>query len=160
MSMLDPGETSFFELAEAYRTEGLLADAIRLCREGLARYPDALRGRLILARSLLAAGDVSQAALELAWVRATAPEHPEVVEVARELASRRSREHAPVSGEPASPSGEEADPLASPTLAGLYASQGDDVRAAAIHKELRARRQQDHLHLLEAYRGAARRARA
>jgi hypothetical protein len=159
--MLDPGETSVFELAEAYRTEGLLVDAIRLCRDGLTRYPDSLRGRLILARSLLTAGDVSQAALELAWVRAAAPEHAEVLDLAREMAAHRSRERSPTSGKPADPSdGETVDPLASPTLAGLYASQGDDVRAAAIRQELRTRRLQEHLHRLEVYRSAARRARA
>jgi hypothetical protein len=159
--MLDPGETSFFELADAYRVEGLLPDALRLCRDGLARYPASLRGRLILAKSLLASGEVSQAASELAWARASAPEHPEVLELGRELESRWIRESFSASGEPTDPGASEvADPLASPTLAGLYASQGDDLRAAAIRKELRVRRQQDHLHLLEAYRSASRRARA
>jgi predicted Zn-dependent protease len=161
MSMQDPGETSFFELADAYRVEGLLADAVRLCRDGLARHPASLRGRLILAKALLASGDVSQAALELAWARASDPEHPEVLDLAREMESRRARESSSASGDPTDSSGgEPADPLASATLANLYASQGDDLRAAAIHKELRTRRQQDHLHLLEAYRNAARHARA
>ena len=60
----DPGSLAFAPLADAYRKAGRTGDAIRLCREGLERYPEYGTARLILAKALLDAGDPEGALAE------------------------------------------------------------------------------------------------
>ena len=50
----DPGSLAFAQLADLYRKSGRIEEAILLCREGLARYPDYTTARLILAKALVA----------------------------------------------------------------------------------------------------------
>jgi tetratricopeptide (TPR) repeat protein len=58
----DSSSLAFAPLADLYRKVGRTADAIRLCREGLARYPHYTTARLVLAKAL-AAEDATDAAL-------------------------------------------------------------------------------------------------
>ena len=56
----DPTSLAFAPLADAYRKTGRVRDAIRLCREGLERFPHYVTARLILSKALLefeASGD-------------------------------------------------------------------------------------------------------
>lgn len=166
-------DTSFVPLAEAYRREGLLEDAIRICREGLAKCPDALRGRIVLGQSLLDVGQIGQAIVELARVEREGRQDPEILtrlcevhlggaqkwavgaEIARGSAvpvdaqatetPQAAWAEPPVLilGEAGQPEQEAApsersvsDPLASTTLAGLYASQGDAATADAMLRRL------------------------
>jgi len=162
-------EASFVRLADAHRCEGLVDDAIRICREGLAQFPSSLRGRIVLGQSLLDRGAIGEAIVELCRVERESHEDPEilallcqvhlagpwawpvgaqVVKGSAGLAATPADEHArdervetPVlildaDGEPTDDTAvqglAEDDPLASSTLAGLYASQGDPTMADAI----------------------------
>jgi len=171
----DPNESSFVRLAEAYRREGLLSDAIRICREGLTRFPASLRGRILLGQILLEQGATPEATAEFDRVERESSGNPEILALLREarppvapprpddggsLETPGPLEGTPESGEAAAhepdvlfldfpeyagspgmqaPSAP-VDPLASSTLAALYADQGDPVRAEAIRRQLEAGR--------------------
>lgn len=123
---LDP--PIFVHLADAYRKEGLLEDAIRTCRDGLIAHPSCASGRLILAKTLLAWGDLDVARRECEQILAQEPEHPEAVQFLAALS---------VLQEPVGQgSAWRGDPLASPTLAALYAAQGHRTAAEAIYRQL------------------------
>ena len=130
----EPREASFVRLAEAYRKEGLLRDAVRICREGLARFPASWPGRIVLGRILLEQGAVEEAYDELERVRRESRGKPEILaaleDVLKTVPAVASERAEPVGG----PSSH--DPLASPTLAKLYASQGDPATAEAILRQL------------------------
>jgi hypothetical protein len=150
----EPREESFVRLAEAYRKEGLLKDAVRICRDGLARFPASWPGRIVLGGILLEQGAVEEAYDELERVRREARGKPEILAALEDVLNREpsvARERV----EPVAPNavalgspGESApqresigsppsrDPLASPTLAKLYASQGDPATAEAILRQL------------------------
>lgn len=166
-------EPSFIHLAEAHRREGLVEDAIRICREGLAKLPTSLRGRIVLGQCLLDRGAIGEAIVELGRVERESGGDPAIlallceVRVAEpqrrpvrteveaqdgvpgrmrdgELAADEAIEP-PVlildgageaASEGASADFSEADPLASPTLAGLYASQGDHAMAENILRRI------------------------
>lgn len=55
----------FIQLAEAHRLQGRYEEAIRICREGLKKTPEALRGRLILGKCYLERGMNTEAKQEL-----------------------------------------------------------------------------------------------
>jgi tetratricopeptide (TPR) repeat protein len=61
----DPASLAFAPLADLYRRVGRTREAIDLCRQGLARYPQYTTARLILARALVSEGDLEQAHAEL-----------------------------------------------------------------------------------------------
>ena len=165
----DLGEASFIRLADAHRSEGLIEDAIRICREGLARFPSSLRARILLGQSLLDQGAIGEAIVELGRVEREARDNPEILALLREVRTagpqwtRRAAEtrgagaspgpeptggtvpEPPVLfldalGQPADaapgPDASGVDPLASPTLAGLYADQGDPAAADAILRQI------------------------
>ncbi|HYL82060.1 MAG TPA: tetratricopeptide repeat protein, partial [Candidatus Acidoferrum sp.] len=123
---LDP--PIFVHLADAYRKEGLLEDAVRTCRDGLAAHPSCASGRLILAQALLEGGSLDTARQECEQVLAQEPDHPEAREFLTAISARQ---------QPAGQAGAwKGDPLASPTLAALYAAQGHRTAAEAIYREL------------------------
>ena len=130
----EPREASFVRLAEAYRKEGLLRDAVRICREGLARFPASWPGRIVLGRILLEQGAVEEAYDELERVRREAGGKPEILAALEDVLTRAPA----VASERVEPVGvpSSRDPLASPTLAKLYASQGDPATAEAILRQL------------------------
>jgi hypothetical protein len=172
---VDPSESSFIRLAEAYRREGLLADAVRICREGLTRCPTSLRGRILLGQSLLDQGAIPSALAEFDRVEREASANPEILALLREarptvspqptdaVASAEGSDRWPgtpeadrdTASEPGVLSldfsehpgagGQESmstpvEPLASATLATMYADQGDPARAAAIRRQLEVER--------------------
>jgi hypothetical protein len=153
-------EPSFVRLAEAHRREGLVEDAIRICREGLAKLPGSLRGRIVLGQCLLDQGAIGEAIVELGRVERESGGDPEILTLLCEVrlagpqrrpvsadvgvAAERPVETpvlilddpgAPESGGVAAESAEVA-PLASSTLAGLYADQGDRAKAETILSQI------------------------
>ncbi len=70
----DPGSRLFAALAEQHRRAGDLAEAVRVARAGLARYPTYPAARLTLGRALLEAGDVRGALAELREALRQAPD--------------------------------------------------------------------------------------
>lgn len=55
----------FIQLAEAHRLQGRYEEAIHICREGLQKAPEALRGRLLLGKCYLEKGMNAEAKQEL-----------------------------------------------------------------------------------------------
>ena len=73
----DPASVAFAPLADAYRKAGRSREAIRLCREGLDRFPHYTTARLVLAKALLDEGDTDGAAAELRALVASGAKDPE-----------------------------------------------------------------------------------
>jgi tetratricopeptide (TPR) repeat protein len=82
---------AFAPLADAYRKAGRTEDAIRLCREGLERYPEYGTARLILAKALLDAGDPEGALAETHRLLAQTPADAQAHRLAAELYRRLAR---------------------------------------------------------------------
>jgi Flp pilus assembly protein TadD len=163
----DPDPRVFARLADAYRREGLLDEAIQICRDGLAAHPGYAGGREILAYALLEQGALDEAEQEFRRVLEQAPEHLLALRFLGDICARQGRagearryyERAlrldpgdpetrgrlaalPVTPEAGASEasvpapGWNRDPLASPTLAALYASQGHADVAEVIYSQL------------------------
>jgi tetratricopeptide (TPR) repeat protein len=87
----DPMSLAFAPLADAYRKAGRIADAIRLCREGLERFPHYTTARLILAKAHLDAGDAVGALAALDTVLAKSPKDAEAHRLAAEIHRKAGR---------------------------------------------------------------------
>ncbi len=61
----NPHSKVFAPLAELYRKNGLVDDALSLCERGLSFHPDYVAGKLAYAHALLDANQVQRAAIEL-----------------------------------------------------------------------------------------------
>jgi predicted Zn-dependent protease len=71
----EPASIAFAQLGEEYRRAGQLDAALRICREGLLRYPSHHSARITLARVLLAKGLPAEARAELVMVAREAPDN-------------------------------------------------------------------------------------
>lgn len=87
----DPASLAFAQLADLYRKAGRTGDAVRLCREGLGRYPHYTTARLILAKALLAEGQLEPALAELAAILEVSPKDVQCHRLAAELHRRAGR---------------------------------------------------------------------
>src|SRR5947208_16625742 len=61
----DPASLAFAQLADLYRKAGRTREAVAVCRNGLARYPQYTTARLILAKALEAEGQLEPALAEI-----------------------------------------------------------------------------------------------
>ncbi len=84
----DPGSLAFAPLADAYRKAGRTRDAIRLCREGLERFPQYVTARLILAKALLDDGNPDGALEEVRTILAASPQEAQAHRLAGDLYRR------------------------------------------------------------------------
>jgi DNA-binding SARP family transcriptional activator len=84
----EPTSQAYAALAEAYRRAGRAAEAVTLCREGLARHPGYETTRLVLAKALLEAGDTGAAGMEIDRFLAGEPDHEPALRIAVECALR------------------------------------------------------------------------
>jgi tetratricopeptide (TPR) repeat protein len=87
----DPTSLVFAPLADAYRKAGRTRDAIRLCREGLGRFPQYSTARLILAKALLDDGNPEGALAEVRVALEKSPRDAEAQRLASELYRRAGR---------------------------------------------------------------------
>lgn len=71
----DPGSLAFVPLAEAYRRQGKLDAALRLCLRGLGKHPSNVEAHAVLARIYLERGDREKAGDEWHAIAALDPEH-------------------------------------------------------------------------------------
>jgi len=71
----DPDSDLFASLAEELRRDGDLAEAIRVAREGIDRYPGDPDVRMSLGRALLDSGDAASARREFEAVRRDSPDN-------------------------------------------------------------------------------------
>jgi len=83
----DPSSLAFAPLADAYRKAGRTREAIAVCREGLARFPEYATARLVLAKALLDAEESDAALAEVRGILdrnpADAPAHRLAAEIHR-----------------------------------------------------------------------------
>jgi len=87
----DPGSLAFAPLADAHRKAGRTGEAIRLCREGLERFPAYATARLILAKALLDDGDPEAALAEVRVILDGNPADAQAHRLAGELERRAGR---------------------------------------------------------------------
>ena len=79
---------AYAALAEAYRRAGRTEDAIRLCREGLGRFPGYSTARLVLAKALLDRRELAETRREIELFLAEEPDHEPALRIAVECALR------------------------------------------------------------------------
>jgi tetratricopeptide (TPR) repeat protein len=159
----EPGSRVFAQLADAYRKEGLQEEAIQICREGLITHPTCTSARVVLGRALLEQGSLVEAEAEFRRVLDQAPDNLVALRLLGDLSVRRDEpaeartyyERAlrlnpgdqetqeRLAALPAAPAVQAeqggaipADPLASSTLAAIYASQGHAQVAEAMYAQL------------------------
>lgn len=87
----DPTSLAFAQLADLYRKVGRTGDAIRLCREGLERYPHYTTARLILAKALLGQDELDDALAELSAILAVSPNDVQCHRLMAEIHRRQGR---------------------------------------------------------------------
>jgi tetratricopeptide (TPR) repeat protein len=92
----DPGSLAFAQLADLLRKAGRPADAVRVCRQGLVRYPHYVTARLILAKSLMTDGAVDEALAEVATLLEENANDVQAYRLAAELERQRGRVDAAV----------------------------------------------------------------
>ena len=84
----DPASIAFAQLAEEYRRAGQHAEAVEVCRAGLAIHPAYLSARVTLGRALIELGDLDAARQELQTVLGGAPENLSAVRGLAEIHHR------------------------------------------------------------------------
>lgn len=89
--MNDPSSQLFASLADFYRENGLLPEAIEICRSGLENNPDNIEGRLVLAKCFFAARDFGSAREQVTRVLTVQPENT----AAKKLLGEIDREDMP-----------------------------------------------------------------
>ncbi len=154
-----------------YRKEGLLDDAICICREGLTSNPESPAPRFVLGQFLRDRGARKEAREEFHRILERDPANKK---------ARRELEALNAEGDsggvltgfvslPEGQHGEGPDPLASPTLAALLAFQGQAAAAEGLFRQLGGTEQEPSeklvrgdrlLAALLAFRDAARRLRS
>ncbi len=84
----DPASLAFAQLADLYRKAGRTRDAVALCRNGLTRYPHYTTARLILAKALVADGQLAPAQVELDAILEASPKDVQCHLLAAEIQRR------------------------------------------------------------------------
>ena len=84
----DPASLAFAQLADLYRKAGRTRDAVALCRNGLTRYPHYTTARLILAKALVADGQLAPAQAELEAILELNPKDVQSHRLAAEVQRR------------------------------------------------------------------------
>jgi len=84
----DPASLAFAQLADLYRKAGRTRAAVALCRNGLTRYPQYTTARLILAKALVADGQLAPAQVELEAILEVSPKDVQSHRLAAEVQRR------------------------------------------------------------------------
>jgi tetratricopeptide (TPR) repeat protein len=121
----DPASLVFATLADLYRKAGRLAEAAALCRDGLERFPQYTTARLILARTLLDAGEDDAALGELGAIVTVSPEDVQCRRLLAEAERRRGDVDAAIRHLEAAVALDPGDREARATLMLLTASPGE-----------------------------------
>ncbi|HTI43760.1 MAG TPA: tetratricopeptide repeat protein [Vicinamibacterales bacterium] len=86
----DPSSIAFAQLAEEYRRSGDLDQAVKICREGLARHPGYLSAQVTLGRALMELEHHSEARKELEAVLQAAPDNLTAIRALEEISQRQT----------------------------------------------------------------------
>lgn len=84
----DPASIAFAQLAEEHRRLGHFDDAVRVARDGLARYPGYISPRVTLGRALIDLERYDDASAELHHVMRLAPDNLAAIRALAELHDR------------------------------------------------------------------------
>jgi tetratricopeptide (TPR) repeat protein len=84
----EPSSQAFAALGEAYRRAGRCDEAVRLCRQGIERYPGYATARLVLAKALLDQGEIREARTEVEQFLEGEADHEPALRIALECALR------------------------------------------------------------------------
>jgi predicted Zn-dependent protease len=126
----DPGSLVFATLADLYRKVGRFSDAEALCREGLRRFPQYTTARLILARTLLDAGEDDAAIRELNAIVMASPRDGQCRRLLAEAERRRGDVEAAIRHLEAAVELDPGDREAKTTLTLLTANAGEATDTA------------------------------
>jgi tetratricopeptide (TPR) repeat protein len=85
----DPASIAFAQLAEEHRRLGNYAEAVRICRAGLAQHPAYLSARVTLGRALIELGELEDAERELDYVLCIAPDNLAAIRATEVIYQRR-----------------------------------------------------------------------
>jgi len=92
----DPTSIAFAQLAEEYRRSGDFEQAVKVCREGLARHPGYLSAQVTLGRALMELEQFDEAARELESVLQVAPDNLAAIRALADIHQRRPEVHEPI----------------------------------------------------------------
>jgi len=84
----EPSSQAYAALAEAYRRAGRLEEAVRVCRQGIERYPTYSTARFVLAKAWLDREEVPEARAEVERFLQVEPDHEPALRIAAECALR------------------------------------------------------------------------
>ncbi len=140
----------FIPLAQICREHGLLEEARQICEKGLARHPQSVSGRLMLSRILM---DLEQTGEAKALVKAVLEEYPAQQE-AKTLHQRLLRMGGAEESEEKSQAHDDSEEVTekseravslweNPTMAKIYADQGETKIALQIVDRILSRNPQD-----------------
>jgi tetratricopeptide (TPR) repeat protein len=85
----DPTSIAFAQLAEEYRRTGDYVEAVKVCREGLARHPGYVSAQVTLGRALMELNQFDEACTALEAVMKTAPDNLAAIRALAEIHQRR-----------------------------------------------------------------------
>src|SRR5258705_11398907 len=84
----DPTSIAFAQLAEEYRRTGDYAEAVKGCREGLARHPGYISAQVTLGRALMELNQFDEACTEPEADMQTAPDNLAAIRALAEIHQR------------------------------------------------------------------------
>ena len=85
----DPTSIAFAQLGEEYRRTGNYVEAVKVCREGLARHPGYISAQVTLGRALMELNQFDEACTELEAVMQAAPDNLAAIRALAEIHQRR-----------------------------------------------------------------------
>jgi len=92
----DPTSIAFAQLAEEYRRIGDYMEAVKACRDGLARHPGYVSAQVTLGRALMELGEYDEARKELEAVLRVAPDNLAAIRALADIHERRGNIAEPV----------------------------------------------------------------
>lgn len=128
----EPASIAFAQLAEECRRAGRHAEAVEVCRAGLAIHPGYVSARVTLGRALIELGDLDAARQELQTVLGGAPENLSAIRGLAEIHQRRGDLPASLAQYQTALSLAPNDPDLEDTVADLARRVESSARAEAI----------------------------
>lgn len=134
----------FIPLAQICREHGLLEEAREICEKGLARHPQSVSGRLMLARILMDLERMGEAKGVVERVLEEFPAQQEAKTLLQKIVRMGGVDETPEDAEEVTEKAEKtASPWENPTMAKIYAEQGETKTALQIVDRILARNPQD-----------------
>lgn len=84
----DPESILFVPIAELFLKYGMAREAVKICREGLKKFPDIVSGRLALAKAYFAQSDWKRSCEEVERVLKMVPGQPQALELKTKISMK------------------------------------------------------------------------